>query len=188
VPRVVKDLLGTKLVAPPSLEYSLSFSCSGQGGGGKVSRSPPPAKDTSCPPAVVGKVAKGCLVIVYVPPSSSGNAWFVVREPTGAHVFLSPSQMLETMSSSVQVVLPQCIPYVLWHGKVAKPFKARPPKLTARRLGLAVPSRRQAHPASMKFSRRRLDHHWLCSLHGGVSSLTAPGRRFGMPHGLLWPA
>jgi hypothetical protein len=26
----------------------------------------------------VGKVAKGCLVIVYVPPSSSGNAWFVV--------------------------------------------------------------------------------------------------------------
>jgi hypothetical protein len=65
----------------------------------------------------------------------------------------SSCQMSETRSSSVQVVLPQCIPYELWHGKVAKTFKARPPEFVARRLGPAVPSCRQARLAGMKFLR-----------------------------------
>jgi hypothetical protein len=42
--------------------------------------------------------------------------------------------------------------------------------------------------SSMKLSSRSLGHHWSCSprpLHGGTSSLVAPGRRFGVPRGLL---
>jgi hypothetical protein len=98
--------------------------------------------------------------------------------------------MSKTRSSSIQVALPQCIPYALWHGKVAKPFKARPLELTALGLGPAVPSHQQARPAGMKPLRRCFDRRWSCSsrlLHGDASSLTATGRRSGVPHGLLWP-
>jgi hypothetical protein len=37
----------------------------------------------------------------------------------------------------------------------------------------------------MKPSRRRLGHHWLCSLLGGASPPATPGRRFRVPCGLL---
>jgi hypothetical protein len=114
---------------------------------------PPPAKDTPCPPTVVGKVAEGCSMAICAPPHSFGSASVVVHEPTGAHVLFPQSQMPEIRLSSIQVALPQCIPYALWHRKVAKPFKARPPKLTALWLGPAVPSRQQAHPTGMKPSR-----------------------------------
>jgi hypothetical protein len=82
VPQVVEELLGTKLVAPA------------------------PAKDTPSPLTMVGKVAEGCSVVVCAPSPSSGSASVVVHEPTRAHALLSPSQMPETRSSSVHVVLP----------------------------------------------------------------------------------
>jgi hypothetical protein len=46
---------------------------------------------------------------------------------------------LETKSSSAQVVMTHCILSVVWHGKVAKPFKARSPELTVLGFGMVVP-------------------------------------------------
>jgi hypothetical protein len=97
------------------------------------------------------------------PSPSSGNASVVVREPTGVQVLPLPSPMSETRSSSDQVVLPRCITYVLWHGNVTKPFKARPPELAALYLSLTVPSHRQARRAGKKFLRRCLHRRWSCS-------------------------
>jgi hypothetical protein len=65
VPRIVEELLGTKLVAPPPL-----------------------TKDTPYPPTVVGKVVEGCSVAICAPPPSFGSASVVVHEPTGAQVIL----------------------------------------------------------------------------------------------------
>jgi hypothetical protein len=80
VPRVVEELLGTKLP-------------------------PPPAKDTPCPATVVGKVAEGCSVEIYAPPPLSESASVVVHKTTRAQL-LPPSQMPESRSSFVQVALP----------------------------------------------------------------------------------
>jgi hypothetical protein len=187
VPRVVEELLGTKLVSPPmAKDIPCPLVVVGTVAKGELVAAPT-AKDTPCPPAVVGKVVEGCSVVDCAPPPSSRNASVVVHGPTGAQILLLPSQMSETRSSSIQVVLSQRIPYVLWLGKMAKPFKARPPELAALRLGPMVPSCRQARPTGVKFFRQRLGHSWSYSprpLHGGDSSLIAPSRHFGMPHGL----
>jgi hypothetical protein len=81
-------------------------------------------------------------VVACAPPHLSGSASVVAREPIEAHVICSSSQMPETRLSSVQVVLSWWTSYALWQGKVAKPFRARPPELATLRLGPMVPSRR----------------------------------------------
>jgi hypothetical protein len=130
----------------------------------KVGHPPPPTvEDTPSPPAVEGKVVEGCSLVVCAPSPVSGSASVVVHEPTGAHVLLSTSQMSETRSSSIQVVLPQRIPYAMWHGKVAKSFKARQPELAALGLGPVVPSRHRAHLVGK--DRRGSISFWLLMPH-----------------------
>jgi hypothetical protein len=89
---------------------------------------------------LVPRVIKELLGSKLVVPTSAKDS------PTGAQVLPLSSQMSKTMSSSVQVVLPQCIPYVIRQGKMARSFKARPPQLMAFGMGPAVPSCRQACP------------------------------------------
>jgi hypothetical protein len=76
-------------------------------------------------------VVEGCLVVSCDSSPSSGSASVVVHESTRAQVLPSSSQMPETRSCSVQVVLPQRIPYKICHGKVAKSFQVGPPELAA---------------------------------------------------------
>jgi hypothetical protein len=65
VPRVIEELLRTKLVAPP-----------------------PPGKDTPCPLAVVARWQRGCSVVICTPPPLLESALVVVLEPTRVQVLL----------------------------------------------------------------------------------------------------
>jgi hypothetical protein len=172
---------------------------------------PPSAEDIPRPPAVGGKVAKERRVVICAPSPPSVRASVVVRQPVAAQVLVLPSHVLKTRWSCV-VIITHCIMYARWDGKVAKPIKARPPELAVIGLGPAVPLPpplgRHAHLAvkgrvgsislrllvlhrrlpCMKLSKQRLDHRRSCSpclLHDSASSPTSPGRRFGVPHGLL---
>jgi hypothetical protein len=84
VPRVVEELLGTKLVSPPmAKDIPCPLVVVGTVAKGELVAAPT-AKDTPCPPAVVGKVVEGCSVVDCAPPPSSRNASVVVHGPTGA--------------------------------------------------------------------------------------------------------
>jgi hypothetical protein len=82
VPRVIEELLGSKLAAPPS------------------------SKDSPNPLAKEGTMAEGCSVVACTPSLSSGSTSMVVHEPSGTQVLPSSSQMSETRLPFVQVVLP----------------------------------------------------------------------------------
>jgi hypothetical protein len=117
LPRIINELLGRELVAPP-----------------------PSFKDIPSPPRVEGRVAERCSVAVCTPgPLLAGASVLVVRDPTEAHVLLPSSQALETRSSFVQFAMTQCFQYAMCHGKVVMSFKARSPEFVALGLGSAVP-------------------------------------------------
>jgi hypothetical protein len=80
VPRVVEELLGAKLVAPP-----------------------PSTVDNPSPLAVGGKVEEGFSMIICAPSLSTVTASVVVCEPTAMQLLLLPSQVPETRSSFVQL-------------------------------------------------------------------------------------
>jgi hypothetical protein len=101
VPRIVEKLLGTKLVTPSLAQDTLVLWLWWARWQRERWSLAPLTKDTLCPPTVVAKVVEGCSVVICAPPSLSGNASVVVREPTGAQVLLSPSQMPETRLSSI---------------------------------------------------------------------------------------
>jgi hypothetical protein len=165
LPRIINELLGRELVAPP-----------------------PSFKDIPSPPRVEGRVAERCSVAVCTPgPLLAGASVLVVRDPTEAHVLLPSSQALETRSSFVQFAMTQCFQYAMCHGKVVMSFKARSPEFVALGLGSAVPppphhgqpahlvakgyggsnSPRMLVPhhrlPSLKLSMWCLDHRWSCS-------------------------
>jgi hypothetical protein len=151
---------------------------------------------------------EGYPAVVCTPSPPAVRALVAAHEPTVVQVVLSPSQVPEAKLSFIQVVMSQCIPYAMCHGKIAKSFKAWPLELATLGAGLAAPHHRQAclvvkghrgsisprllmphrRLPSMELSTRRLGHRWLCSprpLRGGASSLVALGRRFKVPRGLL---
>jgi hypothetical protein len=106
-------------------------------------------------------------------------------------------------SGSHDILHPVC--GVVWHGKVAKPFKARPPELIVLGFGPTVPPCWFARLAVkgcrgskllvphcrlliMKLLRHHLDRRWSCSLrpmHGGAPSPASPGRHFDVPSAFL---
>jgi hypothetical protein len=133
------------------------------------------------------------------------RALVAVHQPAMTQILGLPSQVSEIKSSSAQVVMTYCIRSVVWHRKVAKPFKARPPELIVLGFGPTVPPCRYARLAVrgrrgskllvphrrlliMKLLRHHLDRRWSCSLHpmhGGAPSPASPGRHFDVPSALL---
>jgi hypothetical protein len=150
-----------------------------------------------------GKVALGHSVAVCASSRLLVGTSVVVEGPTEVQVLLSPPQEPVTRLYSAQVIMTQCISYVMCHGKVVKTL-ARPPELATLELGLMVPSRWHArlgtkghggaisprllvphHPLPIKkVPRRHLVRHWSCSqrtLHSGASSHASSDRRFRVP-------
>jgi hypothetical protein len=187
VPRFIEEFLCHEMVAAPFLDM-----------------------DVPCSQDVGGKVALGHSVVICGSGRSLVGTSVVVEGPTEVQVLLSLPQEPVTRLYSAQVIMTQCISYVMCHGMVVKTL-ARPPELATLELGPMVPSRWHArlatkgcggaisprllvphHPLPIKMvPRRQLVHHRSCSsrtLHNSTSSHATLDRCFRVPGKSLWSA
>jgi hypothetical protein len=165
VPHIIEELLGAKLVAPPSSSEDIPSSS-----------------------VVAGEVVEGCIC---APSPPIVSASMVAYETAAAQILSSPSQVPEARSPSIQVVTSPCTLSVRWLGQVAPPSRWQAClAMRGRRRPFSHRLLLSRCRLPMKLSRRCLGRRWSCSSRpqrGGTSFLTTPGHCFRVSCGLLRP-